>query len=172
VVTIHVLRVEIIFVPAIRLDADTEQRFDRLTKMTGRTKTFYAREAIVEHLEDLEDIYPATQRLRRPAKTCSARDVKRELGLYVRRTSFERTQEARQASLGTALQMLFPLERNFRAAGSNAKPIRQKGGSSPKRIFKPSACIYEPRRMMEAGKSPQNARSRRGLSFPRRLAVP
>ena len=66
---------------AIRLDADTETRLDRLAKMTGRTKTFYAREAILEHLEDLEDIYLAAQRLQRPAKTYSAKDVKRELGL-------------------------------------------------------------------------------------------
>ena len=66
---------------AIRLDPDTESRLDRLAKKTGRTKTFYAREAILEHLEDLEDIYLATQRLRRPAKTYSAEDVKRELGL-------------------------------------------------------------------------------------------
>lgn len=66
---------------AIRLDTDTEKRLDRLAKKTGRTKTFYAREAILAHLEDLEDIYLATQRLRRPAKTYSAKDVKRELGL-------------------------------------------------------------------------------------------
>lgn len=66
---------------AIRLDTDTENRLDRLAKKTGRTKTFYAREAILEHLADMEDIYLATQRLRRPAKTYSAKDVKRELGL-------------------------------------------------------------------------------------------
>jgi len=66
---------------AIRLDTDTENRLERLAKKTGRTKTFYAREAILEHLEDLEDIYLATQRLRRPAKTYSAKDVKRDLGL-------------------------------------------------------------------------------------------
>jgi RHH-type transcriptional regulator, rel operon repressor / antitoxin RelB len=66
---------------AIRLDTDTESRLERLAKKTGRTKTFYAREAILEHLEDLEDIYLATQRLQRPAKTYSAKDVKRELGL-------------------------------------------------------------------------------------------
>jgi RHH-type rel operon transcriptional repressor/antitoxin RelB len=66
---------------AIRLDTDTEKRLDRLAKKTGRTKTFYAREAILKHLEDLEDIYLSTQRLQRPAKTYSAQDVKRELGL-------------------------------------------------------------------------------------------
>ena len=30
---------------------------------TGRTKTFYAREAILEHIDDLEDVYLAEQRL-------------------------------------------------------------------------------------------------------------
>jgi len=66
---------------AIRLDPEIERRLERLAKMTGRTKTFYAREAILEHLEDLEDIYLATQRLERPAKTYSAEEVKHELGL-------------------------------------------------------------------------------------------
>ncbi|MFN7095316.1 MAG: TraY domain-containing protein [Burkholderiales bacterium] len=31
--------------------------------MTGRTKTFYAREAILEHLDDLEDIYLSEKEL-------------------------------------------------------------------------------------------------------------
>jgi RHH-type rel operon transcriptional repressor/antitoxin RelB len=66
---------------AIRLDPATEKRLDRLAKRTGRTKTFYAREAILEHLDDLEDIYLATRRLSRPGKTYSAAEVKRELGL-------------------------------------------------------------------------------------------
>jgi RHH-type rel operon transcriptional repressor/antitoxin RelB len=44
---------------AIRLPADIEKRLDDLAKKTGRTKTFYARQAILEHLEDLEDIYLA-----------------------------------------------------------------------------------------------------------------
>ena len=35
----------------------------RLAKRTGRTKTYYAREAILQHLEDLEDIYIAEKRL-------------------------------------------------------------------------------------------------------------
>lgn len=66
---------------AIRLDPDIESRLERLAKKTGRTKTFYAREAILEHLEDLEDVYLATQRLERPGKTYSAEEVKHELGL-------------------------------------------------------------------------------------------
>ena len=66
---------------AIRLDPDIESRLERLAKKTGRTKTFYAREAILEHLEDLEDVYLASQRLERPAKTYSAEEVKHDLGL-------------------------------------------------------------------------------------------
>ena len=66
---------------AIRLDPAIELRLEQLAKRTGRTKTFYAREAILEHLEDLEDTYLATQRLRNPAPTLSAEEVKRELGL-------------------------------------------------------------------------------------------
>ncbi len=42
---------------AIRLPEEMEKRLTFLAKQTGRTKTFYAREAIEKHLEDLEDIY-------------------------------------------------------------------------------------------------------------------
>lgn len=56
-------------------------RLENLAKRTGRTKTFYAREAIVEHLDDLEDAYLAEQRLARPARSYSAEEVKRELDL-------------------------------------------------------------------------------------------
>jgi len=66
---------------AIRLDAEIEKRLELLAKKTGRTKTFYAREAILAHLDDLEDIYLASERLREPAQTYSARQVKDELGL-------------------------------------------------------------------------------------------
>jgi RHH-type rel operon transcriptional repressor/antitoxin RelB len=48
---------------AIRLPPEVEARLDALAKATGRTKTFYAREAILEHLDDLEDLYLAEQRL-------------------------------------------------------------------------------------------------------------
>ncbi|PIV35502.1 MAG: CopG family transcriptional regulator [Lysobacterales bacterium CG02_land_8_20_14_3_00_62_12] len=48
---------------AIRLPAEVEDRLAALAQATGRTKTFYAREAILEHLDDLEDLYLAEQRL-------------------------------------------------------------------------------------------------------------
>ena len=48
---------------AIRLPSELEDRLENLAKATGRTKNFYAREAIVAHLDDLEDLYLAEQRL-------------------------------------------------------------------------------------------------------------
>lgn len=48
---------------AIRLPAKLEKRLANLAKKTGRTKTFYAQEAIKEHLGDLEDLYIVKQRL-------------------------------------------------------------------------------------------------------------
>jgi RHH-type transcriptional regulator, rel operon repressor / antitoxin RelB len=44
---------------AIRLPQSIEKRLEKLARRTGRTKTFYVREAILEHLEDLEDRYLA-----------------------------------------------------------------------------------------------------------------
>jgi RHH-type transcriptional regulator, rel operon repressor / antitoxin RelB len=66
---------------AIRLSSEIEKRLELLAKRTGRTKTFYAREAILEHLDDLEDTYLAEKRLAKPARIFSAEEVKRDLGL-------------------------------------------------------------------------------------------
>jgi RHH-type transcriptional regulator, rel operon repressor / antitoxin RelB len=48
---------------AIRLPEDIENRLEALAAATGRTKSFYVREAILEHIDDLEDLYLAEQRL-------------------------------------------------------------------------------------------------------------
>ena len=50
---------------AIRLPESIEKRLEKLARRTGRTKTFYAREAIIEHLDDLEDLYLAERTLDR-----------------------------------------------------------------------------------------------------------
>jgi RHH-type rel operon transcriptional repressor/antitoxin RelB len=49
----------------IRLPQSIETRLEKLARRTGRTKSFYAREAILQHLEDLEDLYLAERRLQR-----------------------------------------------------------------------------------------------------------
>ena len=70
---------------AIRLPAEIEARLDSLAKSTGRTKTFYAREAILEYLEDMEDLYLAEQVLADVqagrSKTYTLEEVKKELGM-------------------------------------------------------------------------------------------
>ncbi len=66
---------------AIRLNPELEARLGRLAEKTGRTKTFYAREAIEQHLEDLEDYYLAADAARNPGRTYSAKEAKHELGL-------------------------------------------------------------------------------------------
>jgi RHH-type rel operon transcriptional repressor/antitoxin RelB len=48
---------------AIRLPHAEEVRLAELATKTGRTKTYYARQAIIEYLDDLEDFYLAEQRL-------------------------------------------------------------------------------------------------------------
>jgi RHH-type rel operon transcriptional repressor/antitoxin RelB len=48
---------------AIRLPAEIETRLENLARTTGRTKSYYVREAIMEHLDDLEDLYLAEREL-------------------------------------------------------------------------------------------------------------
>jgi RHH-type transcriptional regulator, rel operon repressor / antitoxin RelB len=70
---------------AIRLSPEIEERLDRLAKRSGRTKTYYAREAILRHIEDLEDLQIAEERLRAlkegRSRTYSQDEVERDLGM-------------------------------------------------------------------------------------------
>ena len=70
---------------AIRLPEEIESRLTALASWTGRSKTFYAREAILTYLEDLEDYYLAAQVVidvrKGAAKTYSNKDVKAALDL-------------------------------------------------------------------------------------------
>lgn len=54
---------------AIRLPVDIEKRLEDLSRRTGRTKSYYVREAILEYLEDLEDYYLAEERLKSFSET-------------------------------------------------------------------------------------------------------
>ncbi len=70
---------------AIRLPENLEKRLADMARRTGRTKTFYAREAIERYLDDLEDIYLADIELQRvrdgKSPTVSLDEVMREFGL-------------------------------------------------------------------------------------------
>jgi RHH-type rel operon transcriptional repressor/antitoxin RelB len=48
---------------SIRLPHEIETRLEQLSSQTGRSKSFYVKEAIIDHLDDIEDIYLAEKRL-------------------------------------------------------------------------------------------------------------
>lgn len=71
---------------AIRLPEKIEKRLDQLAKRTGRTKTYYAREAILKYLDDMEDIYFAEKAL---AEIRSGRSKPIPIEKVMRRYSLE-----------------------------------------------------------------------------------
>src|SRR5205807_6145191 len=70
---------------AVRLPQSIEKRLEKLARRTGRTKTYYVREAILEHLEDLEDLYLAERVLERirsgEERTIPLKDAMKRHGL-------------------------------------------------------------------------------------------
>ncbi|MDA8381474.1 MAG: DUF6290 family protein [Betaproteobacteria bacterium] len=70
---------------SLRLPPDIEARLTNLARLTGRSKTYYAAEAIREHLDDLEDLYLAEKELEDVragrSRTFTLDEVERELGL-------------------------------------------------------------------------------------------
>lgn len=68
---------------AVRLGPDLEARLTAVAKRTGRSKSYYARQALLEKIEELEDIALLEEALRDPdaGKTISLDQMRRELGL-------------------------------------------------------------------------------------------
>jgi len=70
---------------SVRLPEEVEQRLTDLARATGRSKAYYIKEAIMEHLEDLEDVYLAEQTLekirRGEERVYTLEEVERDLGL-------------------------------------------------------------------------------------------
>lgn len=70
---------------ALRLPEEIEERLKRLAKITNRTKSYYAREAIIRHLTDLEDIYLAETRLENTragrSRTYTLDELEKDIGL-------------------------------------------------------------------------------------------
>lgn len=68
-----------------RADDELDARLARLAQLTGRTKTFYVRQAVESQIEDLEDIYLADQVMSRledgSEATYDLDDIERDLGL-------------------------------------------------------------------------------------------
>jgi RHH-type transcriptional regulator, rel operon repressor / antitoxin RelB len=61
---------------ALRLPPEIERRLDELARRTGRTKSYFAREAIIRHLEDMAI---AEERLREAGESLSWEEVKARL---------------------------------------------------------------------------------------------
>jgi RHH-type rel operon transcriptional repressor/antitoxin RelB len=66
---------------AIRISEDVENRLNNLASKTGRTKTYYARKAILEFLEDMEDTYLAIERLENPEKRWTQEELRAGIDL-------------------------------------------------------------------------------------------
>jgi len=66
---------------ALRLPADLEKRLGELARKTGRSKSYYARLAIEEFLEDQEDYLLAISRLEKDLPGIPIDEVERRLGL-------------------------------------------------------------------------------------------
>jgi RHH-type rel operon transcriptional repressor/antitoxin RelB len=62
---------------AIRLSPETEKRLTALAKKTHRSKSFFAREAIENYIEDLEDYYLAIAVQANPGKIYTAEEVRK-----------------------------------------------------------------------------------------------
>lgn len=50
----------------VRLKPEDQKRLDSLAKLTGRTRSYYIRQAIEEKLDEMEDLYIAEQRIEQP----------------------------------------------------------------------------------------------------------
>ena len=70
---------------SIRLSKDIGERLNKLSKLTGHRKTYYITESIKQHLDEIEDLYLAEQRLidlrSGKSKTYTLKEVEKELGL-------------------------------------------------------------------------------------------
>jgi RHH-type rel operon transcriptional repressor/antitoxin RelB len=66
---------------AIRLPSEIENRLGLLAAKTGRTKTYYARKAILALIEDMEDTYLALDRLETIQKTWKHEDLEADIDL-------------------------------------------------------------------------------------------
>ena len=66
---------------AIRLPQEIENRLANLAIKTGRTKTYYARKAILDLIEDMEDTFLALERLETSHKIWTQEEVEKGMDL-------------------------------------------------------------------------------------------
>ena len=66
---------------AIRLDKEIEQELDLLAKTLGSNRSAVVREAILQYLEDNEDLHQAKQAQSRMRGSKPLRQLRKDLGL-------------------------------------------------------------------------------------------
>ncbi len=66
---------------AIRLDKELEKEIDLLAKTRGSNRSAVVREAIIQYLEDNEDMQHAKESLSKISSTKSLKQLRKELGL-------------------------------------------------------------------------------------------
>ena len=66
---------------ALRLSNEIETRLSALALKTGRTKTYYARQAILSFIDEMEDTYLAIDRLETPTKIWTQEELEADLDL-------------------------------------------------------------------------------------------
>ena len=66
---------------AIRLDKELEKELDLLAKSQGSNRSAVVREAIIQYLEDNEDLQLAKESLSKMSSTKSLKQLRKELGL-------------------------------------------------------------------------------------------
>jgi RHH-type rel operon transcriptional repressor/antitoxin RelB len=66
---------------AIRISHDIENRLQQLAQRTGRTKNYYAKEAILRFIEDMEDEYLALSRIETPIKRWTLDELEHDIDL-------------------------------------------------------------------------------------------
>lgn len=65
----------------VRLEPELEAKLEKLAKKTGRSKSYYAKQAIRQFLEDREDYLLGLAVLERKEPTISLEEMERRLGL-------------------------------------------------------------------------------------------
>ena len=70
---------------SIRLDDELDARLERIARLTGRSKSFYVKQALAAQIQDLEDLYLARKVAKRVTdgreRLIPLDELERELGV-------------------------------------------------------------------------------------------
>jgi|CXWL01.1.fsa_nt_gi RHH-type rel operon transcriptional repressor/antitoxin RelB len=64
---------------SVRLPENIDMQLEQLCAMTKRSKSFYIKEALTTYLEDIADQYIALDRIARPGRLLTTKELLKEL---------------------------------------------------------------------------------------------